>query len=245
MEYNEKDIMYVEDVREELRASVKLKRLKRKLISWAAVAVAVALSVGIIVYQNGKISDLKDQIDKLIVTPVVIEPVTPVIDLAVIDTELKEIGELATMNYLYTNAAQFTDSKQIKNWNIPFTQKSFIVKWNGEIKAGVDVNGISTKLDKGDKVLTVCIPEAKILSHDPDEENAELLDEKSGLFNPISVEDKIKFDATMVEEMEKRAIEQGLLEKAQENAETVILNLLEANPAIKGTYSIEFEVVKK
>ncbi len=215
------------------------------LISWAAIAVAIALAVGVIFYQNGKITDLKKVIEEMTEDPVVIDPITPEIDLAVIDAELKEIGELATMEYMYTNAARFTDSKQIKNWNIPFTQKSFIVKWNGEIKAGVDVDGIRTKVNKIEKVLAVCIPEAKILSHDPDEENTELLDEKSGLFNPISVKDKIKFDATMVEEMEQRAIERGLLEKAQENAEAVILNILEANPAIKGTYSIKFEVIKK
>ena len=188
---------------------------------------------------------MKKVIEEMTEDPVVIDPITTEIDLAVIDAELKEIGELATMKYMYTNAARFTDSKQIKNWNIPFTQKSFIVKWNGEIKAGVDVDGIRTKVNKIEKVLAVCIPEAKILSHDLDEENTELLDEKSGLFNPISVKDKIKFDATMVGEMEQRAVERGLLEKAQKNAEAVILNILEANPAIKGTYSIKFEVIKK
>ncbi|MDY3771638.1 MAG: DUF4230 domain-containing protein [Candidatus Faecousia sp.] len=40
--------------------------------------------------------------------------------------------------------------------------------------------------------------------------------------------------------MRQRAIDNGILEKARENAERIIENLLTANPAVKENYTIVF-----
>ena len=58
------------------------------------------------------------------------------------------------------------------------------------------------------------------------------------------MDDKIKFDAATEEAMKQRAIENGLLEKAQANAEEILLRLLQANPAIGTEYTIEFVTIK-
>ena len=42
--------------------------------------------------------------------------------------------------------------------------------------------------------------------------------------------------------MKKRAIENGLLEKAQKNAEDILLRLIQSDPAVGRNYSIEFVV---
>ena len=51
-------------------------------------------------------------------------------------------------------------------------------------------------------------------------------------------------DSELEKEMERRAVEYGLLEKAQKNAENVLRNLLGANPIIAKYYKIEFKVVE-
>ena len=226
--------------------------VKAKVCFMAIILVAVFLVIALVWYQGHKIQKLKEdiaekdaQIEEYLNNPIVVSPIAPEISLDVINSEIKEIGELATTEYLYTNAAKFTDSKQIKNWNIPGTEKSFLIKWDGVIKAGIDVNEVTTAVDNEKKVLTVYLPNATILSHDPDKESVEVLDESDGLFNPVRLEDQIKVDAESEKAMEERAIENGLLEKAQMNAEGVIFRLLNANPDIKGNYTIEFQTSQK
>ena len=68
----------------------------------------------------------------------------------------------------------------------------------------------------------------------------ETLDEKNNVFNPISVDDKMQFDEKTEEEMKHRAIENGLLDMAQKNAEGIIASLLCVNPEITSSYTIEF-----
>ena len=71
---------------------------------------------------NAEIVQLRDEIQDMMDNPVLLEPVAPKIDLDLLHSEIVDIGELATLEYLFTDAARFSDSKQIKNWNIPFTE---------------------------------------------------------------------------------------------------------------------------
>ena len=207
-------------------------------IALALVAIVVAL-FSILGYQLKKANA---RIEELMNTPAVINTISPKIELEVINADIQEIGELATVEYLFTDAAKYSESKQIKEWNIPFTEKSFIIKWDGVIKAGVDVSQIAVTLREMDAVLLVKIPVATILSYSVDNDSVEMLDENNNVFNKISVNDKIKLDAATESAMKERAIENGLLEKAQTNAQTIISNLLNANPSINGKYIIQFEV---
>ena len=229
---------------------LKLMKFKRNLIKAAVIAVIVIIGVGIIWFQANRIKQMDARMEEIICEyelqlsqPAISEPVTPQISLEVLSTEIKDIGELATIEYLYTNAAKFEDSKQIKNWNVPLTKKSFIIKYDGVIKAGVDVNEITLEIDEVNKVLTISVPKAKVLSHETDTESVELLDEKNGLFNTVTVDDKIQLDKEVEKEMEERAIENGILEKAQVNAENIIFNLISATPGIE-EYEIVFVVLE-
>ena len=68
------------------------------------------------------------------------------------------------------------------------------------------------------------------------------MDEQNKIFNKITVDDKIKFDSSTEGAMKDRAIENGLLEKAQKNAADILLRLLQTNPAIGDIYTIEFVI---
>ena len=64
---------------------------------------------------------------------------TTQIDAVVLQNQLTEIRELATVTYAYTNMAQFESSNDFYGVKIPFTTKSFILTYDGTIKAGVDL----------------------------------------------------------------------------------------------------------
>lgn len=221
----------------DLHLAKKLIKLKKTLIRAAVIGVAFLVAIGVIMHQKDKIDKLEEQRKR----SSLVDPVSPTITLDIINTELNGISELATMEYLYTNSAKYTDAKHFKDWDIPFTGKSFILQWDGVIKAGVKMEEVVARIDEYQKVITVVLPPVEILSHDPDEKSVEVLDQNNGLFNQVTVEDKVKFDADMTEEMEQRAIDNGLLEKAQENAESVIANMLYAIPGVQGTYQVQFE----
>ena len=189
------------------------------------------------------ITQLEAEVDRLSDPIAVYEEASREIDINVVNVEIQEIGELATLEYLYTDAGKFEDPKQLFGKDVPFTTKSFIAKWDGIIKAGVDISQVTAEVDSNTKEVVVHIPKAEILSHEIDSESVETLDQKNGLFNPVSVEDVREFDAKSKEKMENRAIENGILDKAFENAESIIEKLID--PMIQGfEYTVRFEVIE-
>ncbi|MDR2590179.1 MAG: DUF4230 domain-containing protein [Oscillospiraceae bacterium] len=112
-----------------------------------------------------------------------------VVNITTLEHQIQSIGELATLQYYYRNLIIMEDSHKIFGWNIPLTQKSFIIHVDGIIKIGIDTSEINTNLSEHTKTITITIPGAKILSHELKEETMVILDESSGLFNPISIED--------------------------------------------------------
>ena len=214
MEENKTSILEKKEGKQELAAKAKLKSLKQTLTFIVIIVVLLVVGVAMIWMQNAKLDKLevdnaeKDALIKeLKENPVVVNPVSPEITLDIVNQEIKSIGELATMEYIYTNAGRFSDARHIKKWDVPFTEKSFVMKWDGVIKAGIEVDKVTTEIDKENKVLTVYLPQAEILSHAPDKDSAEVLDEKDGLFNLVTLNDQIKCEVAMEKEMEKRAIE--------------------------------------
>lgn len=178
--------------------------------------------------------------------PIVQEEEPKGVDIDLINSEIRDIGELATIEYLYTDAGKFEDAAKMFGKEIPFsfTTKSFIAKWDGVIKAGVKVDDIAVEVNDSDKEIVVRIPEAEILSHEIDSESIETLDEKDGLFNPIKVDDIRNFDIINKEAMEQKAIENGILEKAFENAKNIIYRIIDTDLVEELEYSIMFEEMR-
>ena len=152
----------------------------------------------------------------------------PQITSALLGQRLNAIQELATQEYHYTNMGRFQNQLDFYGWKVPFTTKSFIVAYNGGIKAGVDLSELQVEVSG--KTISVTLPEGKILSHDIDEYSLEVFDETKNIFNPIQIEDYTGFTADQKASMEERAIDEGLLTAASERARTVVEEFLSAFP---------------
>ena len=245
----EEHVMEKEELKTEIERMARKQLKKRKLIKICAIVLTVtiialgALLVGrsqIKKKTDKEIEDLKEQIEQLENEAIVVNPAAPEISLDSINSEIQNIAELATVEYLFTDAARFSDSKDIKGWNIPLTEKSFLMKWDGVIKAGINVNDIGIDIDNEKMIITLTMPEATILSYDVDESSVEVLDEKDNIFNNITVEDKVGFDEATENAMKERVIENGLLDQALSQAQITIEGLLTANPVIAENYEIVF-----
>lgn len=149
----------------------------------------------------------------------------PVILSENIEQQVKKIAEVSTIKYNYTDVVSYENSKQFSGLDIPFTNKRFIVKYNGYIKAGVDFEDIKIKVEGNN--VEVIMPKAKILDNVIIEEDVAFFDEKNGLFNKLNYDELYDVLIVEKEKTQKEVISEGILEEAEENAEDLIKILLE------------------
>lgn len=234
-----------------------LLKYKRKLIKYGIIAVVVLAMVLVVFfkgYSNAAkkteqkyadiIAELEAEVQKLSDPVAVTTVASKEVNINVINAEIRDIGELATIEYLYTDAGKFEDAAKIWGKNVPFTTKSFIAKWDGTIKAGVDISKVTAEENKATKEIIVWIPKAEILSHEIDSNSVETLDQKDGLFNKVTVDNVREFDAVSKDTMEKRAIENGILDKAFENAKEIISKLINTDVVKELEYKIIFKTIE-
>ena len=146
-------------------------------------------------------------------------------------SRLRSVQELVTVSYYYTNMGRFENQVDFYGWKVPFTTKSFIVSYDGVIKAGVDLELLQVSIGGGE--VTVTLPESRIISHEIPEDSLEVFDESDNLFNHITIEDYTAFTRDQKSAMEQRAVDGGLLDRANQEARTAVDSLLRIMPGLE------------
>ena len=139
---------------------------------------------------------------------------------------IEDIGDLVTDEYNYTDILTYKDSLTLMDMKIPFTDKSYIIKYNGYIKAGVDLSKAVVK-DIKETSVVLDVPVATITDSVLDEKSMVILDQKNNIFNPLDLGD---YQDTLKKELnarELKAKKDGLLERAQDNADKILRKLLQ------------------
>lgn len=188
---------------------------------------------------KGLINSLQTRLDNLM------EEVF-VFDSAMIMEEIKDIGELATVEYRYTNVGTLDAKTEIEIFHlgipIPLTGKTAIISMDGVIKVGVDVNGIKVTSNETAKTINVRLPKAKLLSNELDENSLQVYDESNQIFNKITLEDSSSLRTEIKDKAEENAKNNGVYDQAIKNAEQILTCMLESIPGVKDNYKIEFTV---
>lgn len=155
----------------------------------------------------------------------------PVITSDMLGERLRDLRELASVEYHYTNMGRFEDQLDFYGWKVPFTTKAFIVSYDGVIKAGVDMSGAEVAVEGAS--VTVKLPAGRILSHEILEDSIEVFDESKNIFNPISISDYTGFTADQKAVMEENATGRGLLTGADEKARAAVEAFLDLLPGLE------------
>lgn len=192
-------------------------RLKRKLF-WAAGAVLLLL----LAFWLGTLWSGHEQ--------------QPTITSDLLGQQLRSVQELVSVEYHYTNMGKFENQLDFYGWKVPFTTKSFLVSYDGVIKAGVDLSGAEVDVDEVRKAVTITLPESKILSHEIPEDSIQVFDETRNIFNPITIEDYTGFTRDQKAEVEQKAIDEGLLTDAAEKARGAVETFVSLLPG-SGDYT--------
>ena len=135
------------------------------------------------------------------------------------------IWELATTKYYYTNVVSYKENMKINDVEIPFTQKGFLIKYDGYLKAGIDINSIKI-ISEMDNQIKISISKPKILDHTIDEKSVNVYDEKNSVFNSIKIKDVFDMISSEKKKMEEKMVENGFLEEADKNTRIALENML-------------------
>lgn len=134
------------------------------------------------------------------------------------------IQELALIKYNYSGVIVYKDFLKIMKINVPLTEKYFLLKYNGYIKAGVDFEKI--KIDVTDNDVHISLPRAKILDTSIDEKSIKVYNESMNAFNPLTIDDYNKSITKEKANMINDAISQGILKDATKQAELVLTAIM-------------------
>lgn len=146
-------------------------------------------------------------------------------DSSIIMSKIVHIQELATIKYNYAGVIGYKDAMKLFKLNVPLTEKYFLLKYNGYLKAGVDFNRI--KVDVHEDKVHVSMPRAKIFDVVIDENSVTVYNESENAFNPIKISDYNQALSSEKETMRKDAVSQGILKDANRQAELIVKSLLQ------------------
>lgn len=135
------------------------------------------------------------------------------------------IQELALVRYNYTGVISYKDYRKFLNINVPLTDKYFLLKYNGYIKAGVDFSRIKVTVDN-DTTVHISIPKPKILETVIDEKSIQVYNESENAFNPIKISDYNEALSREKNVMIRDAFDQGIHRQATDEAKIAISSLL-------------------
>ena len=153
-----------------------------------------------------------------------------------ISSGIREMGELNTAEYYFSRTESVENSKELDlsqlgidfKAKIPLTTNSFTYSYDGQIKAGIDFTKVTVEVDNEAKTITVKLPETTITSSEIDPDSYKLYSVTNNILNPISPDDFAVSLADLIHAEEDRAIEKGLLDRAQKNTEVLIRNFVKS-----------------
>jgi hypothetical protein len=140
-------------------------------------------------------------------------------------TEIKQISQLNTVEMYFNEILDYSESLQIGDFVIPFTEKKFIFIIEAKVKSGVDLSMLTEDdVEIVDKKITLNLSRAEITSKEILKYQA--YDEKDGLFNRVSSEDTLKTLNEFLLRLENQALEKDILNIAEENARIALTGFL-------------------
>ena len=142
----------------------------------------------------------------------------------IMDT-LSQVLDISTVRYNYSNIVEIKKDKSINNIKIPFTEKTFIIKYNGVINGGVKPEEIEIINNTKDEI-DIEIKKCQILDHYIDDENIYVYDIKNSIFNKLDTQEVLDYISSIKKDYENKVINEGFLDEVKENTKVGLENIL-------------------
>lgn len=134
---------------------------------------------------------------------------------------LKDIGELATQDGIFTVVQNVTLSRKLLV-TIPGSEETYVFSYDGHVKAGLDFADITVDVDDTAKKIRVTLPEIRILSVELNEDTFRQYSGGQNLLSQMTPEEVAQSRAKAKEKARETAIANGILDNARENAKVLV-----------------------
>lgn len=137
---------------------------------------------------------------------------------------IRRVAQLATVEIQVSDVLRFEEVKSFLIFDFP---KSATLRMRGRVIGGFDLSTPSFRVrpDAGRRVVRVTLPPPRILALDP---RLEWFDERSGLLNPITPQDRTRWLLWARGQLGRAARQAGLDSKASEHARQLLSAAAEA-----------------
>lgn len=149
----------------------------------------------------------------------------PQYDSSAILEKIAYVKELSLVKYNYSGVISYSDYLKFMNMQVPLTEKSFLIRYQGYVKAGIDMSRASVSVSR--KNVKVILPKPTIQETVIDEKTIQVFDESMNIFNPTKIGDYQKAITGEKNKITKDALAKGILTESSEQAHKFITSLLE------------------
>lgn len=207
---------------------------------WLLIKIAFALFVGFAAcYALFHFHILGD------VEPPVLTEERKTITVKELESVIEPASDLITSRYRYREADIIESSKELLDWEIPFTQDVEIIRYAGSVGVGFDVADVKFDVsepkgesDKGSIVVT--LPKVRVVQNEIDMESFEVETVQQTPLNPQNIGDATKLLAKIKKAAKKKALaDEEFMTSAKNNAELVLGNFL-TGANVGAYYDIQF-----
>jgi hypothetical protein len=144
------------------------------------------------------------------------------------DVQAVRSFKISSLTYAYSDFIYDPDAIELPvvKANLPFSKSHLGIEYKGKMEIGIDASKL--KVTENDKVITIVVPKAEILSHEI-VGTPEILFNISGLFNRNTPEEVLPLVFEVGKpKVEKNAIEYGYLQTAQTLAADQLKSFVES-----------------
>jgi hypothetical protein len=146
------------------------------------------------------------------------QPAEPRITQQTVVERLREVAKLVATEMTLRDVVIYEQTR------FASTKKVLLVV-TGKVSAGIDMeHGTEVRIDSAEKRITVTLPPAQIISVDV--LNVTTYDERAGLLNPFTPEDRDLIQRRIRGQLMAAARQSGILEHADQSAAKVLTELL-------------------
>ena len=164
---------------------------------------------------------------------------------SIVYEEVQDVCELALVRKNFSSVVSVDVDKKIPflNVHMPGSSRKFLMDYSGTIVCGVDLkDGVKVMRDGAfNNKVKVILPPSKILDIYADVSSFNIRLQDAGLLaSNIKIEEQNEWVAADVAEHERRAVQEGLLLRADDNARKLLLSKIESR-GLNGSF--DFEIV--
>lgn len=146
--------------------------------------------------------------------------------------ELKKLGELVTCSLEYEGKDELSDSKTLWGYDIPGTEHTIDVAYEGVVKVGYEFDDIEIAVDNDNHKIHITLPEPKVICDGVDNETVKTSTETSflsNIVNPVESDEVTKhLQKIEAKELDKAIREDKIFELAEDSAKKKIIALLQS-----------------